>query len=346
MSRVSTIRQLFGNGPASDCAMDAREYVRGGDPKNPGRFSKGGGVSSGSKAAPAKPAPKKDASAQAHAAAKAKAAENAAKPKKPAKAKKAPAKVEGSAPTAKPKAEKQPKVTNPDVSAAKRAATALRKFEAGMEGKSASEIRKLEAQHIELLSKANATAKKAGVPTDAFEKKTNVGKAAKSKTSDVPPKPKVTQTEGGKEEARMRSAFSTIGAAAKAIPQKLDDAKSYSPEWRLLLQAVRNMEASPQLGAQGMESIRKASRGIKPVAAGEHAASERNALLAALKETKASPKAEKKPKAAKPKSEASAAKAAPKPKAPKKSTAHADLGSAFAAVPKRRRGGANPDHAS
>jgi hypothetical protein len=106
------------------------------------------------------------------------------------------------------------------------------------------------------------------------------------------------------------------------------------------------MEASPQLGAQGMESIRKASRGIKPVAAGEHAASERNALLAAIKETKASPKAAKQPKATKVKSAPSATKAAPKPKAPKKSTAHADLGSAFAAVPSRRRGGSNPDHAS
>jgi hypothetical protein len=49
-----------------------------------------------------KAAPKKDVSAQAHAAAKAKVAENATKPKKPAKSKKAPAKTEESAAPTKP----------------------------------------------------------------------------------------------------------------------------------------------------------------------------------------------------------------------------------------------------
>jgi hypothetical protein len=84
---VSTIRQLFGSAPASGCAMDAREYKRGGNPKNPGQFSKGGGAASGSKAAPAKSVPKKDASAQAFVAGKAQAAKNAVTPKKPTKSK-------------------------------------------------------------------------------------------------------------------------------------------------------------------------------------------------------------------------------------------------------------------
>jgi hypothetical protein len=44
---VATIRRLFRNGPASDCAMDAewREeaHTRGGHTENPGQFSKGSG---------------------------------------------------------------------------------------------------------------------------------------------------------------------------------------------------------------------------------------------------------------------------------------------------------------
>jgi hypothetical protein len=76
-ARVETIRRLFGSGATSGYALDAREYKRGGNPKNPGQFSSGGGASSGAKAVP-----RKDTSAQAHAAAKAKVAENATKPKK------------------------------------------------------------------------------------------------------------------------------------------------------------------------------------------------------------------------------------------------------------------------
>jgi hypothetical protein len=58
-NQVNTIRRLFGNGAVSDFAMDAREYKRGGNPKNPGQFSKGGGGASGSKAGPKKePKPK------------------------------------------------------------------------------------------------------------------------------------------------------------------------------------------------------------------------------------------------------------------------------------------------
>ena len=358
---VAAIRRLFGNTPRSCGAMDAWEAEKHPRGKG-GKFAKGsGGASSPAKAAPTKPTPKKDVSAQAHAAAKAKLAEIKAKPKKPAKPKKAPSKAESIAtpakpkavkaepkpkktdtetqeradliaelrdlghkpkktdttatlkqmlaggpapkePTAKPKAKAAPKAetpapkaeapapkkANPNLSAAKRAATALQKFEAGLEGKSASEIRKLEAQHIELLDKANASAKKAGVPTNSFEKKGKTGKS--------PSKPKAAKTEGGKQEAAMRASFSTINSVAKSVPQKLEDAKSYSPDWRHLLQTVRNMDASPHLGAVGMESIRKAARGIKPVPSGEHAAAERNALLAALKKTKASkPKAPKKP---------------------------------------------------
>lgn len=205
---VAKIRHLFGNtGPA--CAMDAewREeaHTRGGHTGNPGQFSKGSG-GGGAKTTATKPAPKKDVSAQAHAAVKAKLAEIKAKPKKPAKPKKTPAKAESSA---------------------------------------------------------------------------------------TPAKPKADQTEGGKQEAAMRASFSTINSVAKSVPQKLEDAKSYSPDWRHLLQTVRNMEASPHLGAVGMESIRKAARGIKPVGAGEPNAAERNALLAALKKPKAEPKPKK-----------------------------------------------------
>jgi GNAT superfamily N-acetyltransferase len=101
MNKIALIQRLFGNRP-HNCAMDAREYKRGGNPKNPGQFSSSGSSASSpapkkkakpkkakaeGSATPAKPRPKANVSEQAHAAAKAKVAENAAKPKKPAKTK-------------------------------------------------------------------------------------------------------------------------------------------------------------------------------------------------------------------------------------------------------------------
>ena len=385
---ITTIRRLFMNGSASDCAMDAREYKRGGDPKNSGRFSAGGGASSGSKATTAKAAPKRDASAQAFAAGKAKVAENAAKPKKPTKAKKTPAKAEGAATNVKPNS--SPKTVKAEVTATagglrsramedgkeigfvtgeikngalcihkstlfskehgkgygvamyqalvdkalgqglrvesdwepteqaarmydalERRGYAVERRKAGQEfthkpfvitagPKAPDKAEKKEIAKAEAPKPKKAPAKAAEKPAPKAEAKPASKKAASPKAEK---KPKAPQTEGLSEEKRMRAAFSTIGTAAKAVPQKLEDAKKYSPKVRSLLQTVRNMEASPQLGAQGMESIRKAARGIKPVAAGEHAASEINSLLAALKKTKTPAK----PKA--PKSTASASKA-------------------------------------
>ena len=456
MSQLATIRHFFGSRSQADCAMDAREYKRGGNPANPGQFSKGGGAST----SPAKPIPKRDASVQAHAAAKAKVAENAAKPKKaPAKPKKTNA--EGSATPAKPKAVKTRSKTDAHVKErekhlAKEAKAAQKP--APKEKAPAKPKKPTASERAEAVPKAETPAPKAATPNaswenygkngirakarasllnqssgkgwvaeevdgswtvhhdgsseadepkghtqshrapshevimgggthnkysvreygetvktpDGTDKKFNTKAAAEKfvsgrkgtlkalseggkaeapapKKAPVPkaaakpkaPSPKKytgakEHTDTEKQELQMRSDFSTIEAAANAVPQQLADAKGYSPDWRGLLQAVRNMKASPHLGAVGMESIRKASRGIKPVGAGEPNAAERNALLAALK----------KPKATKPKSEPSATKAAPKPKAPKKSTVAPNFGEAFTAKPGRRRGGTNPDLAS
>jgi hypothetical protein len=54
-TNVETIRRLFRNGATTGYALDAREYKRGGNPKNPGQFSSGGASSS----AKAEPKPKK-----------------------------------------------------------------------------------------------------------------------------------------------------------------------------------------------------------------------------------------------------------------------------------------------
>ena len=391
---ITTIRRLFMNGSASDCAMDAREYKRGGDPKNSGRFSAGGGASSGSKATTAKAAPKRDASAQAFAAGKAQAAKNAATPKKPTKSKASteanahvkqferakaraaepaekPAKAEASATPkpAKPKTKKQlaegkrraefneeysrmmaavPQKETPKshdvghrvsftVPAIVGNGKAIRANRGGIVQSidDRGRLRVLDQNgSIHTLDPSEITSTSGPVPgeKERIQRLDSLMATPKAEAKPAPKKatspkaekkPKTTQTEGLSEEKRMRAAFSTIGTAAKAVPQKLEDAKKYSPKVRLLLQTVRNMEASPQLGAQGMESIRKAARGIKPVAAGEHAASEINSLLAALKKTKTPAK----------------------PKAPK-STASANLGSAFSEKPSRRRDGSNPDHAS
>jgi hypothetical protein len=79
-----------------------------------------------------------------------------------------------------------------------------------------------------------------------------------------------------------QQSITAICEAARAIPQGLDDVKKHSPEWRYLLQCIRNLEANPALGIAGLARIYQAALGIFPDSKQDPHAAEKNALLLAI----------------------------------------------------------------
>jgi hypothetical protein len=76
----------------------------------------------------------------------------------------------------------------------------------------------------------------------------------------------------------MQSSIAAIHSAARAIPQALDDAKKHSPEWRYLLQTIRNYNVR-YISDLELARIYQASLPIVAVDGNELAAVAKNVLL-------------------------------------------------------------------
>jgi hypothetical protein len=177
LTRVETIRRLFRNGAAPGCALDARDMSTVKRDKN-GKFAKSASASSGAASAK-RPAPQ-DVNAQAYAAAKGKAAENAAKPKKAAPKKPAASKEKApaSAKTEKPKAVRTRSKTDAHVKEREKHLAKQAKAEAKSDKPKAS------ATTPEKPKKA--APKK---PTEKAEAKPKAEPTAKAKTESKPSNP-------------------------------------------------------------------------------------------------------------------------------------------------------------
>lgn len=84
----------------------------------------------------------------------------------------------------------------------------------------------------------------------------------------------------------MQQSLNAIHDAARAIPQAHADREQHSPEWRYLLQTIRNADVTPgrgvELGAEGLARIYQASTAIFAVDGSESYAIQKNALLDAI----------------------------------------------------------------
>jgi hypothetical protein len=84
----------------------------------------------------------------------------------------------------------------------------------------------------------------------------------------------------------MQSSITTIHSASRAIPQALSDAKQHSPEWRYMLQQIRNYFAQHRLkyiGAMELARVYQASLPIASVDPHEFAAAQKSSLLDAVR---------------------------------------------------------------
>ena len=80
----------------------------------------------------------------------------------------------------------------------------------------------------------------------------------------------------------MQQHLAPIIAAARVIEQALGQQTQHSPTWRVLLQAIRNADASPQLGLVGLARIYQAALVIFAVEGNEPYAAEKISLRDAI----------------------------------------------------------------
>jgi hypothetical protein len=82
----------------------------------------------------------------------------------------------------------------------------------------------------------------------------------------------------------MQQSITAIHSAARAIPQAMSDAKQHSPEWRYLLQQIRNVpQGNHAVSAHELARIYQAALPIFPDGKDDLCAPQKNALLHAIR---------------------------------------------------------------
>lgn len=78
----------------------------------------------------------------------------------------------------------------------------------------------------------------------------------------------------------MQQSITDIHSAARAIPQALSDVGAHSPEWRYLLQQIRNVpQGNHAVSAYELARIYQAATAISPDGKDDLRAPQKNALL-------------------------------------------------------------------